>query len=201
MSGLLGWWRDVPLMWWLGGLVAPAAGPQAASRRAVHNTQRELVSSGCQTSTRHATPLQVVSPEVQARLMHMVLEGVQELCASKTPAPLLLPVSCSCLLPPLCLLAWRAPVDVMHQSRLHTPCCCVQSRCCATVRCSHLCRSVPPHRHSPLLQDLLKELGSNAVARRCLLPALMRVFARPHLWGQASNFFALMVEGCGARYC
>jgi hypothetical protein len=25
------------------------------------------------------TPLQVVSPEVQARLMHMVLEGVQEL--------------------------------------------------------------------------------------------------------------------------
>ncbi|KAL4860036.1 E3 ubiquitin-protein ligase RNF123 [Chlorella vulgaris] len=72
----------------------------------------------------HLEDERVVSPEVQARLMHMVLEGVQEL-------------------------------------------------------------------------DLLKELGSNAVARRCLLPALMRVFARPHLWGQASNFFALLVEGCG----
>jgi hypothetical protein len=48
-------------------------------------------------------------------------------------------------------------------------------------------------------QDLLQEMGSNEVARRCLLPAMMSLFGRTHLWGQASNFFALLVEGCGEQ--
>ena len=58
------------------------------------------------------------------------------------------------------------------------------------------CR-LPRLLHVP--QDLLRELGINPVARRRLLPAMMRLFGRPHLWGQASNFFALLVEGCGEQ--
>jgi hypothetical protein len=49
------------------------------------------------------------------------------------------------------------------------------------------------------LQDLVAELGSNAVSRRRLLPSMMRLLGHTHLWGQASNFFTLLVEGCGGR--
>jgi hypothetical protein len=48
-----------------------------------------------------------------------------------------------------------------------------------------------------LLQGLLRELGTLPVARARLLPALMTLFGRPQLWGPISNFFALLVEGCG----
>ncbi|KAL4425495.1 hypothetical protein ABPG75_009511 [Micractinium tetrahymenae] len=72
----------------------------------------------------HLEDERIVSPEVQSRLLHMVLDGVQEL-------------------------------------------------------------------------DLLRELGGNPVSRSRLVPAMMRLFGRPQLWGPVSNFFALLVEGSG----
>lgn len=32
------------------------------------------------------------------------------------------------------------------------------------------------------------------------MPSLMRLFGRPLLWGPVSNVFALLTEGCGARW-
>lgn len=35
------------------------------------------------------------------------------------------------------------------------------------------------------------------MSRSRLIPAMMRLFGRPQLWGPVSNFFALLVEGNG----
>ena len=51
------------------------------------------------------------------------------------------------------------------------------------------------------MQDLLRELGTNEVARARLLPSMMRLFGRQLLWGPVSNFFALLVEGQGEHRC
>lgn len=72
----------------------------------------------------------------------------------------------------------------------------------AAARAEPPCLTVfQPHPSCPFVQDLLRELGTNEVARARLLPSMMRLFGRQLLWGPVSNFFALLVEGQGEHRC
>ena len=83
-------------------------------------------------------PPQIVSPEVQSRLMHMVLEGVQELvrrawlrraCPRRQSGPRL----CCCLhhLPPLCQPRWLArPLFLSVPQPAACPVSCTCRRIC-----------------------------------------------------------------------
>lgn len=55
----------------------------------------------------------------------------------------------------------------------------------------------PTPAPAPPPQDLLRELAGDPLSRSHLVPAMMRLFGRPQLWGPVSNFFALLVEGNG----
>lgn len=140
---------------------------------------------------RHPAP-QIVSPDVQTRLLSTILDGVQVGWAGR----LCLPHAC-------CLHSFPAVRHARSPSLLHLS---NPSSCCCCIHRQPLSAFNPPSFFPPFLPppnptaqelDLLQELGDNPECRRLLLPAMMRLFGRQLLWAPASNFFALLVEGCG----